>query len=265
LILANSTTAINLFLSHGYNLDNILRLAEVGSTAHGLGTGDDDIDFIAITIESWDELINIAKPKNLFIRTKPKGVRSGPGDVDLQIYTLRSYVNLAMSGNPSVLTAMFSPRVIDYGDGVGILLSTIASCCRSKRAGTAFAGYMTQQRKRWENNAGKKVNRPELVDSHGYDTKYAYHVVRLGYQGAEYLSTGNITMPITGDKLDVLMSIRNGDVDEKGAMELADNANLLLRQAIDSTNLPDLPDYNKVRRSLAEYYWYSFMSPDPIF
>ena len=35
-----------------------------------------------------------------------------------------------------------------------------------------------------------RVNRPELIAAHGYDTKYAGHVLRLGYQGIEFLETG---------------------------------------------------------------------------
>jgi hypothetical protein len=34
------------------------------------------------------------------------------------------------------------------------------------------------------------VNRAELVEQFGYDTKYAIHTLRLGHQGVEFLETG---------------------------------------------------------------------------
>jgi hypothetical protein len=34
------------------------------------------------------------------------------------------------------------------------------------------------------------------VAVHGYDTKYAMHVLRLGLQGVELLTTGRFTLPV---------------------------------------------------------------------
>ena len=36
-------------------------------------------------------------------RTQPEGVRSGPGDLDLIVYSLRKWMRLALTGNPTVL------------------------------------------------------------------------------------------------------------------------------------------------------------------
>ena len=42
-------------------------------------------------------------------RTQPEGARSGPGDLDLVAYSLRKWLRLALSGNPTVLLLLFSP------------------------------------------------------------------------------------------------------------------------------------------------------------
>src|SRR5205809_968841 len=47
----------------------------------------------------------------------------------------------------------------------------------------------------------------------GYDTKYAMHMVRLGFQGVELLETGRITLPMPAAQRGFTMAIRRGEVD----------------------------------------------------
>jgi hypothetical protein len=54
-----------------------------------------------------------------------------------------------------------------------------------------------------------RVTRTELIDAHGYDTKFAMHALRLGYQGVEYLRTGRLTLPMTTDR-EHCMDVRLG-------------------------------------------------------
>jgi hypothetical protein len=56
-----------------------------------------------------------------------------------------------------------------------------------------------------------RVTRTELIKRHGYDTKFAMHAVRLGYQGVEYLKTGRLTLPM-GVGRDYCMAVRLGEV-----------------------------------------------------
>lgn len=55
--------------------------------------------------------------------------------------------------------------------------------------------------------------RQELIEAHGYDTKYAMHCARLGFQCIELLSTGGLTLPIQGEPADWLRAVRHGTVD----------------------------------------------------
>ena len=50
----------------------------------------------------------------------------------------------------------------------------------------------------------KNVNRPELVEKYGFDTKHAGHMVGLGFQGIEHLETGYITLPMPEDHRSVV-------------------------------------------------------------
>jgi hypothetical protein len=60
-------------------------------------------------------------------------------------------------------------------------------------------------------SSGAHTNRPELVATHGYDTKYAMHALRLGLQGVELLTTGRITLPVPEPDRAYLRSVRRGE------------------------------------------------------
>jgi hypothetical protein len=54
--------------------------------------------------------------------------------------------------------------------------------------------------------------REELVAEHGFDTEYAMHCARLGFQCIELLTTRQLQLPIQGEPADWLLAVRRGDV-----------------------------------------------------
>ncbi len=59
-----------------------------------------------------------------------------------------------------------------------------------------------------ENTIKSKLNRAELVEVYGYDTKFASHYLRLLVEGIELLETGSITFPLK-DR-DFLLDVKKG-------------------------------------------------------
>ena len=146
-------------------------------------------------------------------RTQPEGARSGPGDLDLVSYSLRKRLRLAASGNPTVLLLLFSPEAsLGVCSDRGKALRGLADAIVSRRAGPRYLGYLKSQKERMLGVRGqKRVKRPELVEAHGFDTKYAMHVVRLGCQGIELMTTGRLTLPMANPERSTIMAIRRGD------------------------------------------------------
>ena len=73
-----------------------------GSTVHGISTEAGDLDVTVVWTEPYQDLVTgRAGSGSLVVRTQPDGVRSGPGDVDVQVYTMRKFVSLVVGGNPS--------------------------------------------------------------------------------------------------------------------------------------------------------------------
>lgn len=78
--------------------------------------------------------------------------------------------------------------------------------------------------------------------THGYDTKFAMHALRLGVQGVELLTTGRITLPVPEPDLGFLRSVRRGEVPLADVLEAVGQAESRLEALRDSSDLPDQPD-----------------------
>lgn len=234
--------------------ENIILLCTVGSTAHGLALeGTDDRDEMGIVVEPPEYVIGLKLFEQKITRSKPEGVRSEAGDLDQTIYSLRKFCRLALSGNPSILALLFAPIVTSLA--AGSELRENSHWFASRRAGKAFLGYMTQQRQRLIGERGQmNVKRPELVDKYGYDTKYAMHMLRLGFQGIEYLETGKLTLPMREpERLDV-MAVRHGDWDINEVLTIAGHLERIVEDLLDTSPLPDQPDYDAVNAWLTKTY-----------
>ena len=121
-------------------------------------------------------------------RTQPEGARSGPGDTDLVVYSLRKYLRLATKGNPTALLPLYAPpESVLILTPLGEELRALTPALLSQHAIHRFLGYLEAQRSRLVGDGPRRgtPNRPELVERYGYDVKYASHALRLAYQGLE--------------------------------------------------------------------------------
>lgn len=176
---------------------------------------------------------------------KPGGLanRSGAGDLDVVIYSARKWARLALAGNPTVLLVLFVPdEEVVYRNEDGAELVDNAHRFVSKLAGQRFLGYLQAQKAAMPGRVGARTNRPELVAIHGYDTKYAMHALRLGYQGVELLTTGRITLPVPEPQREYLRSIRRGEVELGEVVGVVSEAEAELVRLKESSALPDEPD-----------------------
>jgi uncharacterized protein len=252
----------------------ILRV-EVGSTVHGCNVDtQDDLDLMGVCIETPDHICGL-KPfqqliyRDAWERTKLQAAPlqgdvspitqppSQPGDLDLVVYSLRKWCGMALKGNPSALLLLYSPKV-HIKDHLGEGLRLMRRAFRSKAVGYAYLGYAYEQRQRLEGKRGQKnVTRADLVMKYGYDTKYAYHILRLGIQGLEYARTGDITVPMKADDRAFLIDVRTGGVTLESALQLAEkNEEELRRVLLDAKEcvLPDAPDREAVDQFLVYAY-----------
>ena len=226
-------------------LANQIIRVEVGSTAHGMGTGADDLDLMGVYIETPEQTLGIEPTREHYVsRTQPEGVRSGPGDVDLTMYGLRKFLRLATAGNPTVLVLLYGGTVhasTPLGEGLRALAPAIVS----RRAGHRFLGYLDGQleRMRGGGRQSRVPSRPELVERYGYDTKYAGHALRLALQGVELIDTGRLTLPMRDEDREACLRMRRGEFTAAEADDAVAGARSILAAAVnDKARGPLRPD-----------------------
>lgn len=247
-------------------LANEIYRVEVGSGVHGMAIeGTDDLDLMGVYVETKTQLIGLEKSSEHYVsRTVPEGVRSGPGDVDLTLYSLRKFVRLATDGNPTILTALFVPVAAHHTmTPLGRRLKAWCADFLSLRAGKRYLGYLDGQRNRML-GIGPRVNRvpnrPELIERYGYDVKYASHALRLGMQGVEVVRDGRLTLPLPDDDLVYVMEVKRGEVDQAEALRRIDAVREELAAAIESGRSPlraepDMPHINEWLVAMHEMHW----------
>lgn len=236
----------------------ILRV-QVGSGVHGTAiAGADDRDEMGICLEPASFVTGLDTvgpvggaqvPFEQFHRhtvwDAPGGLanRSGPGDLDVVVYSARKWTRLALAGNPTVLLALFVPDGdVVYRNAAGAELVDNAHRFASDLARERFLGYLRSQRAAMTGETTAHTNRPELVALHGYDTKFAMHALRLGVQGVEFLTTGRITLPVPEPHRSFLRAIRRGEIPLTEALAAIADVEAQLTDHRNAPALPPQPD-----------------------
>ena len=234
--------------------NNLILLCEVGSTAHGTGiAGGEDTDETAVVIEEPGQIFSLGSElKNYMQRTQPEGTRSKAGDTDRQIYSLRSFLKLAASGNPSIQLAFWAPII--QATPWGRDLRDLSPYIISREMIPRYRGYMNGQVMRMEglkgNGHGKRGGgkREELIAEFGWDRKFGMHAARLGFQCLELLDTGQLQLPIPGETGEFLRAVRNGGVPKDEWRIRVQELDDAMASRLDDDKIPMHPDRALIER-----------------
>lgn len=242
--------------------DHTILRCQVGSGLHGTTlAGTDDRDEMGICVEPPEYVIGLQRFEQYIFRTATERTGdpnepSQPGDLDLTVYSLRKWLRLALAGNPTVLLPLFAPdHEIVAVTALGRELRNHTDMIISREAGHRFIGYLRQQRQRMlDGTVAKRVNRPELVERYGFDTKFAGHMVRLGLQGVELMETGWMTLPVPEPWRSWIVDLRQGRHTQQEALDVAGDLEQQLLRLVDTSDLPERPDAAWADRWLMSVY-----------
>jgi len=224
-------------------------LVEVGSTAHGTGLpGGEDHDEMAVVMEEPQDVLGLdeAGLRSVMHRTQPEGSRSGPGDTDRTIHSLRRFLRLAGSGNPSILMALWAPVLQATDDGHA--LQALGGAFVGRHVIPRYRGYMQSQAERLLGLRGGAHGRrggggrEELIAQFGYDIKYAMHCARLGFQGVELLGTRRLRLPMEDAPAQWLRAVRRGEVPFDDWWRRVLQLDAGLEALYDDETIPEGPD-----------------------
>jgi uncharacterized protein len=239
-------------------LDNEILRGVVGSTTHGTAIeGQDDRDEMGVFIEPPEYVCGLEPCDHYIYRDQPEGVRSQPGDLDLTMYSLRRYCRLATQGNPSVILLLWLPEHVSR-TRAGAALIAMREAFVSKESGQRFLGYLAAQKAKLRGERSPAVSRPELVAKYGYDTKFAMHALRLGYEGIELMTHRRLTLPVAEPDLTTLRAVRSGQIRLAVALQLIEDAEKRLGELVEAcTWTADIDAINRFMVKAHLEYWRS--------
>jgi uncharacterized protein len=235
----------------------------VGSTVHGLNVNDgiEDRDEMGVCVEPLGAAMALWAPFEQFIyrsaaeREGRDDARSIAGDLDLTIYSLRKWTRLALKGNPTILLLLFTPNdQLVHCDSLGSELRALTPSIISRRVQEPFLGYLQAQKQRLTGEREKRIHRPELEEMYGFDTKYAMHMLRLGFQGVELLTTGRLSLPTREPARSFLLDVRRGKVSEQECLTQAGELEQDLTDLATTSPLPEEPDEVRVEEWVLNAY-----------
>jgi hypothetical protein len=152
------------------------------------------------------------------------------------------WAGLAGKGNPSALHFLFAP--LAFTTKTWDRFSVQPTLFLAKSHVKPFLGFADDQMKRLLGQKGQKnVHRAELEDKHGYDTKYAMHVIRLYGEAKELMEHGRITLP--RPNRDELIEIRRGKYSLSEIRELGAQLESEALAAQATSALPDKVNRNQ--------------------
>lgn len=221
-----------------------------GSHLSGMNVETSDYDFIGASIETPDCVIG-GKTFEQYEWKRPDLNAEGV------TYSLRKFMSLLQGCNPTILCTVFSPYATDM---IGLTDPILHERIASRKAAYKFIGYMLSQMRRLHTQKGMHVTRAELIDKYKFDVKYASHVIRLGYQGIEYLTSGKITLPMKSYQVDQLLAIRNGLVSYEEFQSMADRTLDILKSVEGLSKLPKEPDYDFINDWVVKAYFKKWKS-----
>jgi predicted nucleotidyltransferase len=160
-------------------------------------------------------------------------------ETDEVYWELRKFITLALKANPNILECLYTP-LVTYASPVAQELLGMRQIFLSKHVYQTYNGYVLSQFKRLEQ---------DLRTTGAIKWKHAMHLIRLLLAGVTALREGYVPVNV-GEYRERLLSIKRGEQswEEVNAWRLALHKEF--DQAVESTSLPERPDYEKANALL---------------
>ncbi len=234
----------------------------MGSYAYGTSLETSDFDIYAWCIPKREELfrhlqgeiVGFGTQKHRFSQYQehhlfdPDALGGKGREYDISCYNIIDYFQLVMKNNANVLDSLFVP------DNCVLHITRIGQMVREKRkiflhkgAWHVFKGYSFAQIKKMSNKERESSERQAEIDKHGYDLKYAMHLVRLLNEIEQILTEGDLDLQRNREQL---KSIRRGEWTEQQVRDYFTAKEKELEEVYNKSTLPWGPDEPAIKQLL---------------
>lgn len=223
-----------------------------GSTAYGVEMATSDNDLIGIVIPPIDHLFphlyghvnQFLTPSKNFETIVEHHITFHSKKYDVTVYSLQKILELLTNNNPNILELLWVPEhCIISCDKIGQYLISKRDVFLSKKSYTRLNGFARKQYDEMFNT----TKRPELIKEHGFDTKSAYHAIRLANECLDILEGKGLNL--TG-RASFYTDIRNGTYSLEYLSSLYKDTVASIEESYTKTELQEETDINEVYKIL---------------
>jgi uncharacterized protein len=233
----------------------------MGSVAYGVSSDTSDVDVYGFAVPPREdifphlrgEILGFGRQAKRFEQFQEHHIRDGDAlagrgrTYDLAIFGIVKFFQLAMENNPNIIDSLFTPaNCVLHSTRVGNLVREGRRLFLHKGAWPKFKGYAYSQLHKLATKE-PQGKRAELVAAHGYDTKFAYHVVRLLGEVEQILLEGDIDLQRNHEPL---KAIRRGEWTEERLRKWAADKESELERLYTESQLRATPDEDRIKALL---------------
>ena len=232
--------------------ETVIHLFVGGSELHGAKVGaTDDLDLYGVFLDGPIGVLGLERRSHFVWSTAADDRRNGPDDVDLILYSLRRWAQLAAKGNATALHFLFADSTATSND-IWRMVQARRDLFLSKQSAMQFLGFAGNQLRRitGEKGRGSKGRRPEYESVFGYDTKAAMHCLRLYLECIELMQCGQITLP--RPEREFLIEVRSGNWTLDRFLGEAERLRVEAENSAAQSRLPDCVNIPAISSLIAE-------------
>jgi predicted nucleotidyltransferase len=178
---------------------------------------------------------------------------------DITIFNIVRYFHLLMENNPNIIDTIFVPQdCVVHINAIGSIIRENRRLFLHKGSYHKFLGYAHSQLNKMGsvNRTGK---RQAIYEEHGFDVKFATHLVRLSYECEQILSEHDLDLRRNSEHL---KAIRRGDVSEEGIRVWFASKEQHLQKLYETSTLRNTPDEPTIKSLLLKCLEHHFGSLD---
>lgn len=241
----------------GWLPDNLCYETIMGSVAYGVSGDTSDMDVYGICLPPKDyvfphlagEIFGFGRQVQRFETWQEHHVQVGDKVWDFAITGIVKFFQLAMDNNPNIIDSMFTPRrCVLSSTQVGEYIREHREDFLHKGAWHKFKGYAyAQLNKIRTKKPAPDSKRAAGVAEHGYDVKFAYHVVRLLLEVEQILAQHTVDLERDREQL---KAIRRGEWGLEDLNQWAQEKEHYLEALYATSTLPHGPDEPLIKRHL---------------
>lgn len=240
--------------------DSVLFEGITGSVAYGVSTDISDLDIVGFCMPPKElifphiagEIPGFGTQIQRFNQYQEHHIKLQDNvNVDITIYSIVKFFQLAMENNPNMVDILFIPgHCVIHSTPIYQKVRSNRHLFLHKGCWSKFKGYAYSQLNKIVTGVNKaNPKRADAIEKFGYDTKFAYHLIRLLLEVEQILKEHDLDLKRNAD---TLIDIRNGGWTLKDVQDFFKDKEAELEAVYQTSSLRYTPDEAQIKTLLLE-------------